>query len=164
MVGDKGPGGLDPGQLEELAKKAGERLRDSLQDVQSGEFKFTFHNPAYLRSGAYGTMSFDTKDYPWGDYSRLIYVRIGNNWRERLPLAFREGIRGFACHYFTIERDGTVSRVITVKPSRTPPFTRAAEDAIRASSPLPPLPQGFPSDREGVTYCFYYNMYPGEAE
>ena len=170
-AGTGGPGGgqpgqadLDPGALEELAQKAGDRLRESLRDVQSGEFKFTFHNPAYLRSGSYGTMSFDTKDYPWGDYDRLIYVRIGNSWRERLPLAFREGIRGYACLYFTIERDGTVSRIVTVKPSRIPPFTRAAEDAIRAGSPLPPLPNGFPNDREGVTFCFYYNMFPGEPE
>jgi hypothetical protein len=45
-----------------------------------------------------------------------------------------------------------------------PPFERAAADALRASSPLPPLPEEFPLTEEGVTFCFYYNMYPEEAE
>ncbi|MFQ5878176.1 MAG: hypothetical protein ACE5JH_10895 [Acidobacteriota bacterium] len=44
-----------------------------------------------------------------------------------------------------------------------PPFNKAASDSIRASSPLPPLPEGFPRQSEGVTFCFFYNMYPEEA-
>jgi hypothetical protein len=45
-----------------------------------------------------------------------------------------------------------------------PPFNKAAGDALRASSPLPPLPEAFPNPEEGVTACFYYNMLPGEID
>jgi TonB family protein len=63
-----------------------------------------------------------------------------------------------------IARDGAISDLDVVRPSEVPPFTKAASDAIRAASPLPPLPDDFPKSEEGVTFCFYYNMYPGEAD
>ena len=63
-----------------------------------------------------------------------------------------------------IARDGTVESIDITHPSTIPPFTKAATDAINAASKVPPLPEDFPKDREGVTYCFYYNMYPGETE
>ncbi len=141
-----------------------EDLKQALTDIQSGEYKFTFRNPAYLRGGSYGTMSFDTQDFPWGDYARRLYVIIRNNWLARIPLAAREGIRGYVCWRFIIQTNGTIARVLPVRGSQIAPFDRAASDAIRASSPLPPLPADFPHEREGVTFCFYYNMYPGEAD
>ncbi len=141
-----------------------ESLKRALTDVKTGEYKFIFNNPAYLRGGSYGTMSFDTQDFPWGDYARRLYVIIRNNWIARLPLAYREGIRGYVCWKMIIEKGGTISQILMLKPSSVPPFDRAAADAIRASDPLPPLPEAFPDPREGVTFCFYYNMVPGEAE
>jgi TonB family protein len=146
------------------ADPAGTDLREALSNLQPGEYKFTFDNPAYLKDGSYGTMSFDTQDFPWGDYARQIYIIIRNNWFARLPLAFREGIRGYACWRFVIGKDGGVTRLLLVRTSSVPPFERAAADALRASSPLPPLPEEFPLDEEGVTFCFFYNMYPEEAE
>jgi hypothetical protein len=140
------------------------RLRDALLEWRPGEFKFTFNNPAYLRGGGHGTLSFDTQDFPWGDYARRIYVIIRNNWLARIPLAAREGIRGFACWRFRIGREGGIGVLDLVHTSAVPPFERAAADALRASSPLPPLPEEFPHDSEGVTFCFYYNMLPEETE
>jgi len=139
-----------------------ESLKQALSDLKSGEYKFQFNNPAYLRGGSYGTMSFDTQDFPWGDYARRIYLVIRNNWFARIPLAAREGIRGWVCQRFVIEKDGTISSVRSVRPSGVAPFDKSSADALAASSPLPPLPEGFPESNEGVTFCFYYNMYPGE--
>jgi TonB family protein len=139
-------------------------LKRTLREMQAGEYKFTFNNPAYLRDGSYGTMSFDTQGYPWGDYARRLYLVIRNSWYARIPLAAREGIRGYVCWHFVIEKDGTVSRADLLRPSSVPPFDRAAEDAIHAASPVPPLPADFPEPREGVTFCFYYNMAPGEDD
>jgi hypothetical protein len=51
-----------------------------------------------------------------------------------------------------------------LRPSSQPPYNKAATDALHASSALPPLPRDFPKDREGVTGCFFYNMYPEEAD
>ncbi len=140
---------------------------DSLQRALAGEgeeSKRLFDNPGYLTPGmATGTMSFDTQGFPWGDYARRVRIIIQNNWEDRLPLAFREGLRGHACLHIVIEKDGTISDVQVVRPSSVPPFTRAALDAVRASSPLPPLPRDFPEDREGSSWCFFYNLLPQEV-
>jgi len=135
-------------------------------DLREGsEFKFRFENPGWLKGGAFdGTLSFDTKGYPWGDYARKIYVIIRNNWFDRIPLAAREGIQGYTCQHFVIGRDGTISSLDILKTSPVPPFNKAASDALRASSALPPLPSDFEHDSEGVTFCFFYNMYPEEAD
>ena len=140
--------------------------RDSLQRALAGEgeeSKRLFDNPGYLTPGmASGTMSFDTQGFPWGDYARRVHLIIQNHWEDRLPLAFREGVRGYTCIHFVIQKDGTISDIQVAQPSTVPPFTRAALDAIRASSPLPPLPKDFPESQEGSSWCFFYNMLPQE--
>jgi TonB family protein len=128
------------------------------------EYKFQFNNPGWLKGGGIGTMSFDTQGFPWGDYARLLYVAIRNAWYERIPLAAREGIAGYTCQHFFITREGSITSLEVTRPSAVPPFTKAASDAIRAASPVPPLPDDFPKSEEGVTFCFYYNMYPGEVD
>ena len=156
--GAAGNGGPAPARVDPQ-----EKLRQALADVSSQEFKFTFHNPAFLPQGTYGTMSFDTQDFPWGDYARILHAKVLSNWLDRIPLAARNGVRGYACLRFVIERDGSISAIDRVRPSQIPPFTRAASGAIRATDDLPPLPEHFPRDNEGVTYCFFYNMYPTDA-
>jgi protein TonB len=127
------------------------------------EEKFHFDNPGWLRGETVaGTLSFDTKGLPWGDYARKIYVIIRQNWVDRLPLAYRNGQRGYTCQHFTIEKDGTISAIDIVRASAVPPFDRAASDALRASSALPPLPPDFNLEKEGVTGCFWYNLYPAD--
>lgn len=138
--------------------------RGGLPDVRGGEYEFQFSNPGWLREPNYGTMSFDTQGFPWGDYARRIYVIIRNRWLDRIPLAAREGIRGWVCWHFVIGRDGTVSGLTLRRASGVPPFDRAASDALNAASPLPALPPDFPNPEEGVTFCFYYNLYPGEDD
>ncbi|MCZ6695171.1 MAG: TonB family protein [Acidobacteria bacterium] len=141
-------------------------LREAISDMRivESERKFIFSNPGYLRGANYGTMSFDTQDFPWGDYARKLYLIIRKNWYSRIPLAAREGIRGYACHRFVIEKGGAIIETRTVRPSAVPPFNKAALDAIHASDPLPPLPDAFPHATEGVTFCFFYNMHPAEAQ
>jgi len=127
---------------------------------ESTEQKFHFENTGWMRGETVdGNLSFDTKGLPWGDYARKIHVIIRQNWIDRLPLAFRQGQRGFTCQHFVIERDGTIRDIDVLKQSRVPPFDRAASDALKASSALPPLPPEFNLESEGVTFCFYYNMY-----
>ena len=57
-----------------------------------------------------------------------------------------------------IEKNGSISDLAVIRSSEITPFDRAAENAIRASNPLPPLPSNFPKDAEGVTFGFYYNL------
>ena len=150
------------------ANRISAAARGSLQRVLSGqgeESKRLFDNPGYLSPGfTVGTMSFDTQDFPWGDYARRIKVIIDNGWSERLPLAFRDGVRGYLCVHFFIQKDGTISGVQVVLPSSVPPFNRAVLGTLSSPdiNPLPPLPEGFPEEQEGLSWCFFYNMLPGE--
>jgi TonB C terminal len=143
----------------------GSPSRSSSDLKEQTEYKFMFNNQGWLKGGAYGTISFDTQGFPWADYARQIYVIIRNNWLDRIPLAAREGgLSGYTCQHFVIERSGSISRLDVTRPASVPPFNKAASDALHASSPLPPLPSEFPDPEEGVTFCFFYNMYPGESD
>jgi len=140
------------------------RVQQILSDARSSEHKDTFVNPGYLATGNSAAMSFDTQDFPWGDYQRRVYMAIRNNWFARIPLAARQGMRGYVCWRFFIEKDGSISGLQAIRSSSVPPLDRAADDAILASVRLPPLPDGFPQPREGTTWCFFYNMLASEAE
>jgi TonB family protein len=134
-------------------------FRQALQQLESGTYDFSsFDNPAYLQGGNYGTLSFDTKGFDWGDYARQLYLIIKKNWYDRIPLAAYYGQKGKVFIRFVIEKDGSITDLAVIRSSEISPFDRAAENAIRASNPLPPLPADFPKEREGVTFGFYYNL------
>ncbi len=136
-----------------------EAFRKALQQLESGTYDFSsFDNPSYLQGGNYGTLSFDTKGFDWGDYARQLYLIIKKNWYDRIPIAAYYGQKGKVFIRFVIEKDGTISDLAVIRSSDISPFDRAAENAIRASNPLPPLPSNFPKEREGVTFGFYYNL------
>jgi TonB family protein len=159
---DPGTGPVQGSSSNRLPQAARESLQRALSG-QGEESKRLFDNPGYLSPGfVSGTLSFDTQDFPWGDYARRIHVIIQNGWSDHLPLAFREGVRGYLCVHFVIQKDGTITDVQVIRPSVIPPFNRAVQDTLRAVSPLPELPEGFPGAQEGLSGCFFYNMQPGE--
>ena len=134
-------------------------FRKALQQLESGTYDFSsFDNPAYLQGGNYGTLSFDTKGFEWGDYARQLYLIIKKNWYDRIPIAAYYGQKGKVFIRFVIEKDGSITDLAVIWSSEISPFDRAAENAIRASNPLPPLPANFPKEREGVTFGFFYNL------
>jgi TonB family protein len=136
-----------------------EAFRKALAQLESGTYDFsTFDNPAYLQGGNYGTLSFDTKGFDWGDYARQLYLIIKKNWYDRIPIAAYYGQKGKVFIRFVIERDGSITDLAVIRSSEISPFDLAAENAIRASHPLPALPSNFPKEREGVTFGFYYNL------
>jgi TonB family protein len=158
----EGPQGRPGGAGEEGGSGASDRrqsFRKALDQLESGTYDFSgFDNPAYLQGGNYGTLSFDTKGFEWGDYARQLYLIIKKNWYDRIPIAAYYGQKGKVFIRFVIEKDGSITDLAVIRSSEISPFDRAAENAIRASHPLPPLPSNFPKEREGVTFGFYYNL------
>jgi TonB family protein len=131
----------------------------ALKDLESGSYDFSgFDNPGYLQGNNYGTLSFDTKGFDWGDYGRQLYLIIKKNWYDRIPIAAYYGQKGKVFIRFVIEKNGSITDLAVIRSSEITPFDKAAENAIRASNPLPPLPSNFPKDAEGVTFGFYYNL------
>ena len=134
-------------------------FQKALKDLESGTYDFSgFDNPGYLQGNNYGTLSFDTKGFDWGDYARQLYLIIKKNWYDRIPIAAYYGQKGKVFIRFVIEKDGSITDLAVIRSSEITPFDKAAENAIRASNPLPPLPSNFPKDAEGVTFGFYYNL------
>jgi len=152
--GQRGSRGSDPDAEDRRAA-----FQKALRQLESGTYDFSgFDNPAYLQGNNYGTLSFDTKGFDWGDYARQLYLIIKKNWYDRIPIAAYYGQKGKVFIRFVIEKNGSISDLAVIRSSEITPFDRAAENAIRASNPLPPLPSNFPKDAEGVTFGFYYNL------
>lgn len=144
----------------------GDRLRQALARMgaggsvdANGGAPYKFDNPTAGLSTPTGSLSFDTKGFDWGDYSRRIYWIIWSNWHDRMPPAIQTGLKGSVTVHFVIEKDGTLTGIQILTESGVPAYDSAAVLALEASNPLPPLPKNFPDDKEGVTGRFLYNMY-----
>ncbi len=152
----EGTSGAGSGDSREDQRAA---FQKALKDLNSGSYDFSgFDNPGYLQGNNYGTLSFDTKGFDWGDYARQLYLIIKKNWYDRIPIAAYYGQKGRVFIRFVIAKNGSITDLAVIRSSEITPFDKAAENAIRASNPLPPLPSNFPKDAEGVTFGFYYNL------
>lgn len=107
-----------------------------------------------------GPISFETQWFEWGDYGTMMVAKIRYYWYRNMPDIIRMGMKGVVTIRFTIQRSGQITDIEIVKSSGTPPFDFAARKAIELSSPLHPLPENFPGERERVTASFYYNLKP----
>jgi len=92
----------------------------------------------------------------YGAYVNAITRAVSSNWLKsmvdsRIQRAPRVYIN------FDIERDGSVSNVTVQQSSGIASLDRSAERAVRASSPLPPLPGDFRGSRVNVSFYFEYS-------
>lgn len=136
-------------------------LRDALgrmsMGMSGGGAPLKFDNPRGGVSGPMGGLSFETKDFDWGPYSRRIYWIIWSNWMRGWPPAAWAGLKGIVGIRFRIWKDGHISGIEILSASGTEAFDTCATLALEASSPLPPLPDDFPKESEGITARFMYN-------
>jgi TonB family protein len=88
-------------------------------------------------------------DFPYTLYIENMKRLIGSHW-------FRPQVAGAVTTivYFTIDRDGTIRDVKIETGSNNGTFDRAAERAIRETSPLPPLPFAYAGTFLGVHLTF----------
>jgi TonB family protein len=107
-----------------------------------------------------GPISFETQWYDWGDYAQQMVAKIRHHWYANMPTLIRLGVRGSVTIQFTIQRNGQITDVRTIRTSEIPPYDFAARKAIELASPLQPLPADFPNSTERVTAQFFYNMNP----
>jgi TonB family protein len=140
------------------------RLREALaqmgaQGAGSGGSNFRYDNPTGGLATPSGSLSFDTKGFDWGPYSRRIYWIIWSNWHDRMPPAVYAGLKGQVTVHFVIHRDGSITDIQILSSSGVPAYDSAATLALEASSALPPLPDDFPKESDGVTGRFLYNTW-----
>ncbi len=107
-----------------------------------------------------GNLEFESRDYDWSDYGRQIYVAIWRAWHNRLwattdefeKWAHLSGVwrLDHATRVrFVIERNGQVTGIVREAGSRCEPLDLSALVALEEVI-LPPLPAGFPREREVV--------------
>lgn len=90
-------------------------------------------------------------NFPYTWYLQQVQNRIAGNW-------FRPtGVQGRVLVYFRIRPDGTLEGIRRDTPSPSAAFNDSAEQAVRRSSPMPPLPQGFEGKFLGVWFWFTSN-------
>ncbi len=87
-------------------------------------------------------------------YLKLVERRVDENWATH-GIDLR-GMRGDPVVRFTITRDGSLSSVLMEKSSGSPDLDDSAVQAVRESSPFPPLPDDFSADKLDVHFGFSY--------
>ena len=92
--------------------------------------------------------AFDSADFNYSYYVAQMLASIGANWFKPTDQAVNPVI------FFRIARDGSISDVRVEKSSGLPFVDRAAQRAVLASSPLPPLPADFHESSLGVHLKF----------
>ncbi|HET6372044.1 MAG TPA: TonB family protein [Candidatus Polarisedimenticolia bacterium] len=145
---------------EERSTGRGRGIKDALGKMSlgsSGGAPLKYDNPVGGLTSPQGGLSFDTPGFDWGAYARKIYWIIWTNWTQGWPPAAHAGLAGIVRVHFKIHRDGSITDIVVVDESGTPAFDTCATIALEASSPLPPLPDNFEGDVEGVTAGFFYN-------
>lgn len=114
--------------------------------------------------GMFGDVEFDSGDYAWNDYSIKVYYAIYRAWlRElynRVPRFERDQMMnhldmldGECTIHFVIHRDGSVDAIDVRVPSPMRALDEASSAAL-ARAVLPPLPDDFPRNHEGVAFRF----------
>ena len=121
-----------------------------------------FHNPNASRLHA-GTVSFDTAEWDLGPYARQVQERVQSNWR--IPEA-QEVLRqkGWVSIHFEVHKDGQVTGLAIVRSSGIPSYDQSALNALKTSSPLPPLPEQVTVPQITGLFRFYYNLPIPEGE
>jgi protein TonB len=93
--------------------------------------------------------AFDSADFNYSYYVTQMLASIGANWFKPTDQTVTPPVI-----FFRIGRDGSISDVRIERSSGLPFVDRAAQRAVLASSPLPPLPADFHEGSLGVHLKF----------
>jgi TonB family protein len=110
-------------------------------------------NPSLIKGGF---TSLNSKDPNLIPYIGQIKERVLGFWRY--PLEAKSGLSGTVQLAFTVERDGSVSRIELLKSSGSPPLDNGAMQALSRASPFDPLPQEIKVANLYIAGTFKYNV------
>jgi TonB family protein len=110
-------------------------------------------NPSLIKGGF---TSLNSKDPNLIPYISQIKKRVLGFWRY--PLEAEPGLRGTVQLAFTVERDGSVSRIELLKSSGSPLLDNGAMRALSRASPFGPLPQEIKVVNLSIAGTFNYNV------
>jgi TonB family protein len=122
------------------------------------EPKWNLPPSAGTGEGQFGeALQFDTRGVEFGPWVRRFLAQVRRNWF--IPSAAMS-LMGHVAVSFNVHKDGTITDIVVVGPSRVDAFNTSSLSAIAASSPVQPLPAEYPEEKALITITFYYNETP----
>jgi TonB family protein len=103
----------------------------------------------------------DTKGVEFGPWVRRFLAQVRRNW---IVPTEASSLKGHVSVSFNVHRDGTITDIVVVGPSKVEVLNTSSLNAIAASSPVEPLPAEYPNEKALITITFYYNETPPPAK
>jgi TonB family protein len=100
----------------------------------------------------------DPQGVDFRPYLMQVLAAVRRNWLAVIPESVKLGRRGRVGVQFSINRVGSVPKLVIVTNSGTDALDRAAVAGISASNPFPPLPSEYKGDRVVLQFNFAYNV------
>lgn len=114
--------------------------------------------PSPGRRGSALELLSDPQGIDFKPYLIQVLAVVRRNWTAVLPESARFGQQGRVVVQFTVDRAGSVPKLVIATPSGTGALDRAAVAGISASVPLPPLPAEYKGSEIRLQLVFSYNM------
>ncbi|MEW6365453.1 MAG: energy transducer TonB [Acidobacteriota bacterium] len=134
----------------QAAAKPKETIASKLESRFEGNEFSTFAGAGTEGAGGSGLSGF-----PFAFYLQRVRDKISSNWFQSIVVGQVTGEYAVTV-FFQIQRDGRVTNVQVEESSGIPSLDMSAQRAVYASTPLPALPQGYPSDTLNVHFVFHY--------
>ncbi len=99
----------------------------------------------------------DPEGVDFKPYLVQVLTAVRHNWLSVIPESARLGRRGNVLIQFSIDRRGSVPKLVIASPSGTDALDRAAVAGVSMSNPFPPLPADFKGDQIRLQLAFSYN-------
>ncbi|MBS1872275.1 MAG: TonB family protein [Acidobacteria bacterium] len=131
---------------------------DSGADIDGGMGQLPGRAGSQGRQSSTLELQSDPMGVDFKPYLTQVITAVRRNWFAVWPESARMGLRGRAVLLFSIDKAGSVPKLIIETPSGTQALDRAAVAAISASNPFPPLPALFRGDVIRLRLVFYYNL------
>lgn len=153
-----GGGEQDPDAFDPLAQQPADGLLGrAMRNLDRYAQSQTFNNQRGRVDRQAPFIQFDSKGADFGPWIRRFVAQVYRNWF--MPYAIMS-MHGNVVLTFNVHRDGSITDLSVMKPSRVRAFTNSAFNAISTSNPTYPLPDDYPDDTCFFTVTFYFNESP----
>jgi len=153
-----GGGEQDPDDFDPLAQRPADGLLGrAMRNLDRYASSQTFNNQRGRADRQAPFIQFDSKGADFGPWIRRFVAQVYRNWF--MPYAIMS-MHGNVVLTFNVHRDGSITDLSVLRPSRVRAFTNSAFNAISTSNPTYPLPDDYPDDTCFFTVTFYFNESP----
>lgn len=153
-----GGGEQDPDAFDPRAELPADGLLGrAMRNLDRYASRQTFNNQRGSASRFAPQIQFDSKGADFGPWIRRFVAQVYRNWF--MPYAIMS-MHGNVVLTFHVHRDGSITDLSILRPSRVRAFTNSAFNAISTSNPTYPLPDDYPDDSCFFTVTFYFNESP----